>query len=217
MNWQRARTDDKKNERKAAIYQAAYTLFKEKGYDDVSFNGIAAQAGFTKSNMYRYFSSKEDIFLNVFGDLFENWFDDCIAQLREFDIEVDSQHFAESWVNTLLKHSEFLDLTPLMFIALEANSSYEQLIQFKRNSKNLLYQLALEIGRIYPALQGENAFQFLTLSYAASTNYWASSKQNDALTKVYALEEFKDLKPDFERNLTNSIVIIIKGIKADQH
>ena len=216
MNWQRARTDDKKNERKAAIYQAAYTLFKEKGYDDVSFNGIAAQAGFTKSNMYRYFSSKEDIFLNVFGDLFENWFEDCLADLKAFEIDVDSHHFAKTWCNTLLKHPEFLDLTPLMFIALEANSSYEQLIEFKRNSKNLLYQLALEIGRIYPALQGENAFQFLTLSYAASTNYWAGSKQNDALTKVYALEEFKDLKPDFERNLINSIVIIINGIKADQ-
>ncbi len=216
MNWQRARTDDKKNERKAAIYQAAYTLFKEKGYDAVSFNGIAAQAGFTKSNMYRYFSSKEDIFLNVFGDLFENWFEDCISDLKAYEMDVDSHHFAKTWCNTLLKHPEFLDLTPLMFISLEANSSYEQLIEFKRNSKNLLYQLALEIGRVYPALQGENAFQFLTLSYAASTNYWAGSKQNDALTKVYALEEFKDLKPDFERNLINSIVIIINGIKAEQ-
>lgn len=217
MNWQRARTDDKKNERKEAIYQAAFTLFKEKGYDAVSFNGIAAQAGFTKSNMYRYFSSKEEIFLNVFGDLFERWFVDCIAQLQGYDSEEDSQVFAKSWVNTLLKHPEFLDLTPLMFISLEANSSYEQLIEFKRRSKGLLYQLALEIGRIYPALQGENAFQFLTLSYAATTNYWAGSKQNDALSKVYALEEFQDLRPDFERNLINSIAIIIRGIKAGQN
>ncbi|WP_231870349.1 MULTISPECIES: TetR/AcrR family transcriptional regulator [unclassified Marinomonas] len=61
-----------KSERKEAIYQAAFTLFKEKGYEGVSFNGIAAQAGFTKSNMYRYFTSKEEVFLNVFGDLFEN-------------------------------------------------------------------------------------------------------------------------------------------------
>lgn len=214
MSWQRARTDDKKNERKDAIYQAAYSLFKEKGYDGVSFNGIAAQAGFTKSNMYRYFGSKEEIFLNVFGDLFENWFDDCFAQLQSFEQEVAIEHFAKCWVSTLLKHPEFLDLTPLMFISLEANSSFEQLIEFKRRSKGLLYQLALEIGRIYPALQGENAFQFLTLSYAASTNYWAGSKQNDALTKVYVLEEFKDLKPDFEKNLFNSIVIIINGIKT---
>jgi AcrR family transcriptional regulator len=42
MNWQRARTDDKKNERKEAIYQAALTLFKDKGYEGVSFNAIAS-------------------------------------------------------------------------------------------------------------------------------------------------------------------------------
>lgn len=103
-----------------------------------------------------------------------------------------------------------------MFIALEANSSYEELIEFKRMSKGLLYQLALEISRIYPALEGENAFQFLTLSYAATANYWAGSKQNDALNQVYALEEFQMLKPDFERNLIRSIVIIINGIKAEK-
>lgn len=216
MDWQRARTDDKKSERKEAIYQAAFTLFKEKGYEGVSFNGIAAQAGFTKSNMYRYFTSKEEVFLNVFGDLFENWFNDCINQLKAFDHEEDSLKFAQAWVKILLKHPEFLDLTPLMFIALEANSSYEELIEFKRMSKGLLYQLALEISRIYPALEGENAFQFLTLSYAATANYWAGSKQNDALNQVYALEEFQMLKPDFERNLIRSIVIIINGIKADK-
>jgi len=75
MNWQRARTDENKNERKEAIYKAAFSLFKKNGYDKVSFNGIAAEAGFTKSNMYRYFSSKEEIFLNIFANLFEAWFE----------------------------------------------------------------------------------------------------------------------------------------------
>jgi len=36
MNWQRARTDEKKNERKEAIHKAAFTLFKKNGYDNVS-------------------------------------------------------------------------------------------------------------------------------------------------------------------------------------
>ena len=73
MNWQRATTDEKKNERKDVIYSAALALFKENGYDKVSFNGIAAKAGFTKSNMYRYFSSKEEVFLSIFAALFKQW------------------------------------------------------------------------------------------------------------------------------------------------
>ena len=214
MNWQRATTDEKKNERKEAIFNAAFTLFKNNGYDNVSFNGIAAEAGFTKSNMYRYFSSKKEIFLNVFADLFEKWVEDCHQRLQKLEQDERVQHFANTWVASQLAHPEFLDLTPLLFTSLEKNSSYEQLLIFKRSAKNLLYSIAVEVSRIYPALQGEKAFKFLNLSYAATTNYWAAASQNEALIKIYQQQEFKELKPNFEKDLSSSIEIIIQGLQA---
>jgi len=215
MNWQRATTDEKKNERKEAIYKAAFALFKKNGYDKVSFNGIAAEAGFTKSNMYRYFSSKEEVFLCVFSDLFEDWFMECQQQLQKLNQDEDITHFANTWVASLLAHPRFLDLTPLLFIALEKNSTYELLLEFKSQAKNLLYTLATEISRIYPDIQGEDAFKFLTLSYAATANYWAANSQNTALIRIYQQDEFKELKPNFEHDLSTSIEIIIKGLKAN--
>jgi len=214
MNWQRARTDENKSERKGAIYQAAFTLFKKKGYDNVSFNGIAVEAGFTKSNMYRYFSSKEEIFLNVFADLFERWFEDLMQRLQQLKQDEATSHFVETWVASLLAHQRFLDLTPLLFISLEKNSSYEQLLVFKRDAKNLLYRISIEIGRIYPDVQNEKAFRFLTMSYAAMSNCWAANSQNDALKKIYQQDEFKELKPNFEQDLTISLETIIHGIKT---
>jgi len=214
MNWQRARTDEKKNERKEAIYQAAFTLFQKNGYDKVSFNGIATEAGFTKSNMYRYFSSKEEIFLNVFAELFEAWFEDCNKQLQALEQNAQVKYFANTWVNSLLSHPEFLDLTPILFTALEKNSSFEQLLEFKKLAMILLYRISIEISRIYPDIQGEQAFQFLTLSYAAMANFWAANSQSEALKKIYQLEEFAALTPNFKKDLTTSIEIIIRGLKA---
>lgn len=214
MNWQRARTDEKKNERKAAIYQAAFTLFKKNGYDKVSFNGIATEAGFTKSNMYRYFSSKEEVFLNVFAELFEAWFEDCFKQLQQLEQDEKVKIFAATWVNSLLSHPQFLDLTPILFTALEKNSSFEQLLEFKRLAMSLLYRISIEISRIYPNIQGEQAFQFLTLSYAAMANFWAANSQSEALQQIYKLEEFAILTPNFEQDLTASIEIIIRGLRA---
>ena len=214
MNLQRARTDEKKNERKEAIYKAAFALFKKNGYDKVSFNGIAVEAGFTKSNMYRYFSSKEEIFLNVFADLFEKWFEDCSHQLQKLEQDEAIKHFAKTWVKSLMSHPKFLDLTPLLFLSLEKNSSFAQLLEFKTHAKSLLYQISIEIGRIYPDIQGEKAFRFLTLSYAATANYWAATSQSEPLKKIYQMDEFKELKPNFEIDLTTSIEIIIRGIKA---
>ena len=214
MNWQRATTDDKKTERKAAIYQAAFTLFKKKGYDKVSFNAIAVEAGFTKSNMYRYFNSKDDIFLNVFAELFKQWVEDFSQELQSLAQETAAIHFAKAWINTLLAQQKLLDLMPILFTSLERNSSFEQLLEFKRLSMGLLYRLTLDITRIYPDIEGERAFKLLTLSYAATSNSWAASKQSEALEKLYHMEEFQVLKPDFEKDLTSAIEIIIHGLKA---
>lgn len=214
MNWQRARTDEKKNERKEAIYQAAFTLFKNNGYDKVSFNAIAVEAGFTKSNMYRYFSSKDEIFLNVFADLFKLWVDDFSTQLQALEQEVEPEAFAYIWLNSMLSQPKLLDLMPILFTSLERNSSFEQLLEFKRLSMNLLYRLTVDISRIYPDIEGEKAFKLLNLSYAATTNSWTANTQSEALTKLYQLDEFHALKPDFEKDLTSSIAIIIQGLKV---
>ncbi|MGF1753539.1 TetR/AcrR family transcriptional regulator [Vibrio makurazakiensis] len=215
MNWQRARSDEKKNERKEAIYKAALTLFKKNGYEKVSFNGIATEAGFTKSNMYRYFSSKEEVFLNIFADLFLLWKEDCAHRLQSLEQEANVKDFAEVWVESNLSHPQFLDLTPILFVSLENNSSYEQLLEFKQLSATLLYQLAADVSRVYPDLQGEKAFQFLTLSFAATSTYWAAeSQQNDALQRIYQLEAFQDMKPNFKKNLSNSVEIILRGLQA---
>jgi len=38
--------------------------------------------------------------------------------------------------------------------------------------------------------------------------------QSEALKKIYQLDEFLALKPDFEKDLTTSIEIIINGLQA---
>ncbi len=214
MNWQRARTDEKKNERKEAIHKAAFTLFKKNGYDNVSFNGIASEAGFTKSNMYRYFSSREEIFLNIFAGLFKKWVEDCIEKLQRLDQEETINIFAKIWVESHMSHKQFLDLTPILFVSLERNSSYEQLLEFKKLAKDLLYMLSLEITRIYPDIHIDKAFKFLNLSFAATSSFWAASTQNEALKKIYEQEIYKDMETTFEEDLASSIEIIIKGLKA---
>jgi len=214
MNWQRARTDEKKNERKEEINEAAFSLFKNKGYDNVSFNGIASEAGFTKSNMYRYFSSREEIFLNIFARLFRKWVEDCIEKLQRLDQEETINIFAKTWVESHISHKQFLDLTSILFVSLERNSSYEQLLDFKKLAKDLLYMLSIEITRIYPDIHIDKAFKFLNLSFAATSSFWAASTQNEALKKIYEQEMFKDLETTFEEDLASSIEVIIKGLKA---
>ena len=213
MNWQRATTDEKKQQRKQQIYKAALRLFKRDGYDKVSFNAIALEAGFTKSNMYRYFSSKEEVFLNVFSVLFEHWVEDCIQRLQLMQVDEDIHNFSKEWVASQVAHPKFLDLTPLLFVALEKNSSFEQLQVFKTLAKTLLFKIVMEISRIYPQFDIDKSFKFMNLSYAATANYWAAESQSEALQKIYQMQEFQELAPNFEKDLSASIEIILLGLK----
>ena len=212
MDWQRARSDEKKDERKAAICAAAMRLFQKSGYEKVTLNGIAVEAGFAKSNLYRYFSSREEIFLSIFSRLFSQWSAAWSKRLKGFDENEPIPNFAESWVQSFLANPAFLDLTTVLFVSLERNSSYEQLVEFKRHSMNLLYPLSLEISRIYPELNNEQAFQCLSLSFAATSNYCALATQNDALKKIYEQEEFAPLRPNFESDLRAAVEITVHGL-----
>jgi len=47
------------------IFDAAYQLMGEKGYEKMSMNAIAAGAGITKPSLYYYFKSKEELVLGL--------------------------------------------------------------------------------------------------------------------------------------------------------
>jgi len=212
MNWHRARTKEKKDMRRESIYNAAFTLFTKVGYENVSFNKIAITAGFTKSNLYRYYSSKEEIFLKIFSNLFKAWVDNCLITLAKLEKNLDISKFAKAYVSSLKQHKKLLDLSPMLFISLEKNSSLEQLIDFKKVAKIGLHQIALEICRIYSNLSIGDAFEYLNLSFAASTSYWAASFQNDTLKKIYQMSEFKVMDTKFDMDLASAIEIILLGL-----
>jgi AcrR family transcriptional regulator len=59
---------DWRQRRRADILRAAADLFGRRGYVGVQVDDVARAAGVGKPTLYRYFASKEELFLQVFGD-----------------------------------------------------------------------------------------------------------------------------------------------------
>lgn len=51
------------------IFDAAYQLMGEKGYEKMSMNAIASGAGITKPSLYYYFNSKEELVLGLLDEI----------------------------------------------------------------------------------------------------------------------------------------------------
>ncbi|MEN4019181.1 MAG: TetR/AcrR family transcriptional regulator [Methanobacterium sp.] len=57
--------EQKKEQRRKYILNVAEKLFFMKGYNDVSMNDIAREAGLNKSVIYRYFKNKESLYFAI--------------------------------------------------------------------------------------------------------------------------------------------------------
>jgi AcrR family transcriptional regulator len=57
-----------RTERRARILAAAAELFAHSAYDAVQMDDIARRAGIGKPTLYRYFSSKDELFLTIFEE-----------------------------------------------------------------------------------------------------------------------------------------------------
>lgn len=61
----------RKTGRKEEIIQVAAALFSNKSYHDVTMDQIAAEVGVAKGTIYLYFDSKENLYLEILEDTYE--------------------------------------------------------------------------------------------------------------------------------------------------
>jgi AcrR family transcriptional regulator len=65
MEQKLSRIEKEKITRRENIIEAAEKLFLKNGFDNVSMDNVAFDSEFTKSTIYKYFPSKEDLYFSV--------------------------------------------------------------------------------------------------------------------------------------------------------
>ena len=65
MNFQRARNKQAKAERWDEIVNSTLSLFERTSYANITIKDIAQKTSFTRANIYKYISTKEEIFLEI--------------------------------------------------------------------------------------------------------------------------------------------------------
>ncbi len=75
------------NETKEKILEATFALLAERGYNGVSLGDIAAKLGVARSLPYKYFSSKNDLFFEVFKHYFFDRFFHDIDDSKKISLD----------------------------------------------------------------------------------------------------------------------------------
>ncbi len=137
----------KRSEKKRrAILDAAYGLFREKGFEKTSVAEINARAGGSKATIYSYFPSKEELFVECMFSLAETYLEGILKLLKNpvGDILPTLQAFGESFLR-LVCSSEMISLRRLM-IAEAERAGIGRL--FNEKLERMRYQVASFISDV---------------------------------------------------------------------
>ena len=211
MTWQRARSEKQKQQRISEIVGATARLYKKHSFEAISFSLIAKEAGFTRSNLYKYFSSKEEIFLAFLMQDMRLWCVDLLKTCRRRKIKSINK-FASVWVETLVKHKRFLDLLSLLPTFLEKNVTEQNLVDFKRSVVNELKVMSELLCDMFPAINPQKAGEFLELQLASVIGLYQITNLSEVQRKVLEYPEFRHLKVDFSRYLQKSVECLLRGL-----
>jgi AcrR family transcriptional regulator len=109
-------------ERKAQILKAALTCFARKGYHQTTMDDIVQEAGLSKGGVYWHFSSKKELFLELFESIVSDVGNLMSAALTLDASATDKLRSALDMFVTFSTAEEFQDLFPLMIDVWAQNS-----------------------------------------------------------------------------------------------
>jgi AcrR family transcriptional regulator len=109
----RSRREERKDETRVELIQAAAKVFARYGFHGASVDQIAAEAGFTTGAIYWHFSGKDDLFLAVYENYAatraREWVD--VRDTARGDSGQRARAYADQWMERLRSDPEFMVLT----------------------------------------------------------------------------------------------------------
>jgi len=187
LTFQRARTEENKRQRAAALVEAARSLAVETGVASVTLTAVATRAGIHYSAVRRYFTSHKEVLLHLAAEGWVRWSNKVCDELGEAG-QVSPSQVAEALANGLADDPLFCDLLANLHLHLEHEVDIDRVVEIRRTIAAVAVALADAIERALPALGRSGAFDMLIAGYSLAAAFWQIANPPKRLTDVYAQE-----------------------------
>lgn len=208
-DWLRARLPRQKAARRKEILEATYRLFLDLEYEAVSLNAIAREAGLSKSSIYLYFQTREDIFLDIFMDAFRDWFAAVRRALDRLDAGAGPAQVSGAWVSTTWRHDRMRALAPLLATSIERHVSDDRLAECMRMKVEECGALQKTLVRFLPALKEDDVLDLMVYILSLFAQFVAYER-NEGLERVRARPEFGIARWNYEPMVTHAVTLLLE-------
>lgn len=202
---QRARSEAEKAQREQQILDAAEALFSRRSLGQLTLADVAADTGLTKAALYRYFRSKEVLFLAVYRRALQAFVDDIEA--------LGGEGFPASFTRTLIAHPVYCRLTAILHVALETGLDEAEARDFKLF---LLAQVQRLVTMVHQLSRRDEAacWNYLMQCQQALIGCWHMTHPTETVQKALAEPPLEVFRQDYATTLDSHLTLLTNAFLA---
>ncbi|HET9877132.1 MAG TPA: TetR family transcriptional regulator [Mycobacterium sp.] len=206
VSFQRARSEEKKRQRAAALVEAARSVALETGVASVTLTAVAGRAGVHYSAVRRYFSSHKEVLLRLAAEGWERWSDTVCKALLQAG-PMTPARVAQTLADGLAADPLFCDLLANLALHLEHEVDAERVVELKRVSTAAATACAEALEQALPGLGRGGALDLLLASYSLAAALWQIAHPPEELSDIYSTEP--ELPPDWNLDFTAALTRLL--------
>ena len=217
--FQRARSEEQREIRRQAILDTAAAMLDEMPVSAVSLNELSRRVGLAKSNVLRYFESREAVLLELLDHAWKQWTADLPDLLTagidaEAAVEERGEQFAAVVGDSLVGRRMLCDLLSAQAGVLEHNVSMEVAARYKRAAVANVDALTA-LARVHLPELGDRAQQLTAAMIMVIGAVWTHARPSQAMLAAYEADpSLAVLKMDFAVALQEALATLTVGTLA---
>ncbi len=175
------------NARKKEIIDACASLYKTMSFKEITMKDIATATSFTRTSIYNYFQTKEEIFLALLQREYELW-NEKLRQLRAKHENLSATEFADKLARSLEERENLLKLMSMNHYDMEENSRFERLVEFKSVYGQSLKEVKNCLDQFFTKMSEQDkqdfVFSFFPFMFGIYPYTVVSEKQRRAMAEA---------------------------------
>jgi AcrR family transcriptional regulator len=218
--FQRARSDEQRAIRRQTILDTATAMLEEMPVSELSLNELSRRVGLAKSNVLRYFDSREAVLLELLDSLTREWLEYLSEELpsavsTRAGLERRAEQLAGTLARSLAERPVLCDLLSAQAAVLEHNVSSDGIASFKRRGVASAATLVGLIRQALPELSEDQAWRLVIGALLLTSSLWAHATPPQAVLDAYEqLPELSAMRLDFSATLEDALVTMAMGLHA---
>ena len=150
--------------RKEEIINACEQLYQTMSFKDITLKEIGAVTSFTRTSIYNYFQTKEEIFLALYEREYDRWNEELETIRNSFD-SLSRRELAEKIASSIANRQHLLKLLSMNNYDMEANSRPELLASFKRAYGESMRNICRLFEKFCPEMTVEDIQNFIYIFF----------------------------------------------------